>query len=95
MFINRLRERFPDAPVTETHPKAVAIALGGWDRVKASFPEVVLDNEHQRDASLAAIAAREGFLGRWRKDLAFDRHASEQDPQRYWLGPINYFWPTG
>ncbi|HTU00147.1 MAG TPA: DUF429 domain-containing protein [Rhizomicrobium sp.] len=93
MFISRLREKFPDAPVTEAHPKAVAMALGGWDRVVATFPEVAHNNEHQRDAIFAAIAAREGFQGRWKRDLALDRRPSEQDPRRYWLAPINYFWP--
>ncbi|MEI9931715.1 MAG: DUF429 domain-containing protein [Rhizomicrobium sp.] len=93
MFINRLREKFPNAPVTEAHPKAVALALGGWDSVMATFPEAAHDNEHQRDAIFAAIAAREGFQGRWKRDLALDRLPSEQDPQSYWLAPINYFWP--
>jgi hypothetical protein len=49
--------------------------------------------EHERDAFLAAVAAREGFQGRWTNDLARTRAASEQDPSTYWLAPIYYFWP--
>ena len=36
MFVSRLRERFPDVRVTEAHPKAVAIALGGWGGIAIS-----------------------------------------------------------
>jgi predicted nuclease with RNAse H fold len=33
MFVQRLREKFPDVRVTETHPKALAFALGGWEGI--------------------------------------------------------------
>jgi predicted nuclease with RNAse H fold len=94
MFVQRLREKFPGVPITEAHPKAVAIALGGWK----SAAVMALGNganaiEHERDAFLAAVAAREGFQGRWINDLARTRDASEQDPSTYWLAPIYYFWP--
>ena len=94
MFISRLRERFPSVPVTEVHPKAVAIALGGWDcEAVKSLGSVSGVGEHEHDARMAAIAAREGYQGRWKRDLSLDRHPSEQDPKTYWLGPVNYFWP--
>ena len=51
------------------------------------------DNDHERDAAIGAMCAREGFRGRWTVDLARDRHQSEQDPFSYWLAPIRYFWP--
>jgi hypothetical protein len=49
--------------------------------------------EHERDAILSAVAAREGFEGRWSNDLALNRLQSEQDPRSYRLAPIHYFWP--
>lgn len=94
MFVARLREKFPGVRVTESHPKAVAIALGGWnsERVRAigRLDQLV---EHERDAVFAACSAREGFEGRWTRDLAHDRGPLEQDPAIHWIGPVNYFWP--
>jgi predicted nuclease with RNAse H fold len=94
MFVSRLREKFPGVRVTEAHPKAVAIALGGWNGPAISkLGSIVATGEHERDATLAAIAAREGFEGRWTKDISLERHPSEQDPKSYWLAPVSYFWP--
>ena len=94
MFVQRLREKFPGVPVTETHPKAAAIALGGWDGLQIAAlgcPAGV--GEHERDAYFSAVAAREGFSGKWVRDLSLMRSESEQDTTSYWLAPINYFWP--
>jgi predicted nuclease with RNAse H fold len=94
MFVQRrLREKYPKVPVTKAHPKAVAIALGGRNSpaVLALQSQAVAD-EHQRDAYLAAAAAREGFSGRWKRDLSLNRSQSEQDPKSFWLAPIYYFW---
>jgi predicted nuclease with RNAse H fold len=94
MFVERLREKFPGVPVTETHPKAVAIALGGWESARLAGLGCRADlGEHERDAYLSAICAREGFSGRWTSDLSTMRSSNEQDPNRYWLAPIHYFWP--
>lgn len=94
MFVQRLRERFPDVPVTEVHPKAVAIALGGWTSPAVSRLGIRTDaTEHERDALMSAVAAREGFSGHWRRDLSETRLPSEQDPFTYWLAPVHYFWP--
>lgn len=95
MFVARLRERFADLPVTEAHPKATAVALGGWSsqnvlKLLPAWQGV----EHERDAIFAAIAAREGFSGRWSRDLSLDRHEAEQNPGTYWLSPIHYYWPS-
>ena len=95
MFIQRLRELYPEVPVTETHPKAVVKVLkltaeSFWQRHSVTS---TAQNEHERDAVVSAIAAREGFSGRWTNDLATKRHPSEQNPKTYWLAPIHYFWP--
>ena len=94
MFVARLRQKFPGVPVTETHPKATAVALGEWGspQIQAfGCPKGVV--EHVRDAYLSAIAAREGFSGRWTHDLSLYRYPSEQDPRAHWLAPVHYFWP--
>ena len=54
-----------------------------------------VNNEHERDALIAAISAREGFEDRWEYDLSLDRDDGEQDPVTYWIGPVHYFWPKG
>jgi len=94
MFVSRLREKFPGVPVTEAHPKAFAKAFGGWESpTMKALGLVTSSGEHERDAVMAAIAAREGFERRWTIDLSLDRDEREQDPKVYWLGPISYFWP--
>lgn len=98
MFVMRIRELFPGVPVTEVHPKAVlAAGTEPWTGYFGALStDVTLDSQpdDRRDAIVAAVAAREGFEGRWRRDLAEMRYASEQDPSRHWLGPIHYFWPA-
>jgi predicted nuclease with RNAse H fold len=93
MFVQRLREKFPGVPVTETHPKALAFALGGWESERLAALGYRPDlGEHERDAFLSAICAREGFTGRWAGDLSRMRSSDEQDPSAYWLAPVHYFW---
>lgn len=94
LLASRVREEFPGVPITESHPKALLGAFG-WD--ESGFAEefeipMAWSNEHERDAAIAAVCAREGFEGRWRTDLAEKRCACEQDPQTYWLAPMHYFW---
>ena len=100
MFVTRIRDAFPGVSVTETHPKAMLVESlrGKWiEAYQACRPDVTLDSkpDHRRDAIVSAVAAREGFEGRWRRDLTKDpaRWQSEQDPSRHWLGPVHYFWP--
>jgi predicted nuclease with RNAse H fold len=94
MLVQRLREKFSGVPITETHPKALAIALGGWEgQHLAKLGYRTVATEHERDAYLSAICAREGFSGRWSRDLSQKRSSSEQDTSSYWLAPIHYFWP--
>jgi len=98
MFVHRVRQLFPNVGVTETHPKAVwtALKVDNWDSFSKQFlVNVTIHNEqeHERDAIISAVAAREGFERRWLKDLSTARHPSEQDPSQFWLAPIHYFWP--
>jgi len=88
--------------VTEAHPKALLISLYGsqdapdiWERFSSDFGLVGSpSNEHERDAAVAAVCAREGHYGRWKLDLSCDRFPEEQDPERHWIGPVRYFWPN-
>src|SRR5208283_4994252 len=83
LFAELARQLFPAVPITETHPKAVLRALGHarspWPEVCAAFsvegPEV---SNHRLDALVSAVAAREGFEGRWPIDLSKERHECEQ-----------------
>jgi len=96
LLVDRMRERLTGLKVTETHPKALLIAMGIDFECLCARYEVVVPpvNEHERDAVIGAIAAREGFENRWGVDLSRDRWASEQDPDDYWIAPIRYFWPN-
>jgi hypothetical protein len=92
----RLREKNPRLPVSETHPKALLKALNlTWRQIISRFkldgPEPA--TEHERDAVLGAVVAREGYLQRWTNDLAHDRYENELDPKKMWFGPIEYWWP--
>lgn len=95
MFVQRVRERYGEVRVTETHPKALLQALrSDWGEFCDRFGLTgSVGSEHERDAVVSAVAAREGFEGRWTIDLSLQRHASEQDPSRFWLAPVHYFWP--
>lgn len=98
MFVQRMSDILPSVPVTESHPKVLLNGLhqGNWDAFANEYglnPEV--NNEHERDALIAAISAREGFEDRWEYDLSLDRFDCEQDPAAHWIGPVHYFWPEG
>ena len=105
LLASRVREKFPSVRITESHPKAL---LGAFEWDGPSFAKkfgmpMAWSNEHERDAAIAAVCAREGFEaavcarqgfeGRWCADLAKKRYACEQNPQAYWLAPMHYFWP--
>src|SRR5262245_2929900 len=65
MLAARLRDVYLEVPITEAHPKALLRFFGKpWGKVKERFGldgEDVLD--HERDAVLAALAARERAIG--------------------------------
>ena len=95
LLASRLREAFPGLRITESHPKALLLALRldetrFADRYRI---ETGWGNEHERDAAVAAVRAREGFEGRWSTDLAKQRDRGEQNPRAYWLAPMVYYWP--
>ena len=95
LLASRIREEFPALRITESHPKALLLALG-LDETQFATRfgiEARWRNEHERDAAIAAVCAREGFEGRWPTDLAKQRARSEQNPRAYWLAPMAYFWP--
>lgn len=100
MLAMRLRERSPNLPITEAHPKALLKALklapAPWSEIAEKFgleiDEPVLWDEHRRDALLSAVAAREGSLAKWR-DLSVKRSPEELDPKRMRFGSVDYWWP--
>jgi len=96
LIVELLRQHFPDLGVTESHPKALLKALGCED-YRELFQTWGIQaeglNEHERDAVICAVCARQGFSGHWSKDLAADRGEHEQDTDSYWLAPVHYWWP--
>ena len=95
LLASLIRGHFPDVKVTESHPKALLQALSLHDEVIGVLFGIncAWDDEHQRDAAVAAVCAREGFQGNWKVDLADRRSKLEQDPKNYWLAPVFYWWP--
>ena len=95
MLAFRVREMFPNTRITESHPKALlkALRLHESDFAEKFELSKAWNNEHERDAAIAAVCAREGFEGHWTTDLAEYRYPSEQDPKSYDLAPIYYYWP--
>lgn len=98
MLVQRLRETFgPDLRVTEVHPKALlkGVFMNDWGSFAERFDlsPIPPRGEHERDAIIAAVAAREGFCGRWPNDLSLNRLPHEQNPQTHWLGSLHYYWP--
>ena len=93
LLASRLREAFPGLRITESHPKALLPALRLDETHFADRYQIETGwcNEHERDAAVAAVYAREGFEGRWSTDLAKQRDRSEQNPRAYWLAPMAYF----
>ncbi len=101
MFAVELRRRFAELPITEAHPGLFLRARFPsvdqrlrFDELKRHFgihadPGI---SDHERDAVIAALAAREGFTGNWPRDLASRRLPDEQDPATYWLAPMHYWW---
>ena len=98
MFVLRIREVYSSIGITETHPKALLKAIGKHinDFANEHGCTYIHSSDHERDALISAIAAREGFEGRWTMDLSAEPppSESEQDPAHHWLGPIHYFWPS-
>ena len=97
MFVQRLREQFPSVGVTEAHPKVLLKILGkgNWGTFCRRFDiDAATPTEDERDAIIAAVAAREGFQRNWRNDLSKKRTPAEQNPKTYHLAPVHYYWPS-
>ena len=67
-----MREQFPRVLVTESHPNAILNAMrknygAFFDKFKVEVKKNA--RKHEKDAVIAAISAREGFRGQWKKDL--------------------------
>ena len=101
MFAVELRRRFPELSITEAHPGLLLRAWGRcidesrrFDEFKQRFGIHAAPgmSDHERDALIAAVAARQGFSGCWPHDLAVKRLSEEQDPATYWLAPMHYWW---
>ena len=95
LLASRMRAAVPGVPITESHPKALLLALGldGASFAKRFGIRQAWSDDHQRDAVVAAVCAREGFSRNWTVDLAAERDGLEQDPRSYWLAPVSYYWP--
>jgi predicted nuclease with RNAse H fold len=91
----KLREYQSEIAITETHPKAMLYARR--QNYKSFFDEMGVqspmpETEHEKDALVGAIVAREAALGRWTVDLASKRGPSELDSNNMWFGRVNYYW---
>lgn len=104
MLASSLRRSFPRILLTESHPKALLKAWGinpkevdassRWLRESFRLADGRVHGDHERDALVAAVAAREGSTGRWKCDLARNRSPREQDPTAVPWGPVAYWWPN-
>lgn len=104
----RLRERWPDIVLTETHPKVLwahldtgfeyprqpRTAIGAVDWLeRATGTALAIGNEHEFDAALSAWAAVQGYEGAWTRDLALQRASKQTGDNVRLVSPTNYFWP--
>lgn len=106
LLATALRQRWRELPITESHPKALLKAIWPhaqkgappWDKIAKRFElkgaPLESGHEHERDALLAAVAAREGYRRKWTVDLARERSPFEQDPASLPWGPVSYWWPS-
>lgn len=105
LLATALRQRWRELPITEAHPKALLKAIWPqapkgaslWEEIAKCYgltgAPLESEREHERDALLAAVAAREGYQRKWTRDLARERSKSEQDPASMAWGPVSYWWP--
>lgn len=94
------RLAWPDASLTEAHPKVLFHALtnrkyawpgdmGAWLlRQIGCMAGTDLDTDHQWDALLAAWAAAQGHAGNWALDLRQKSHRTVEP-----AGAVKYWWP--
>ena len=99
------RRRFPDVPVTKTHPKVLYWQLSGkkydYDTSKTGMDALLAGmlgisvapaTEHEWDAAISAFAALEGIAGRWSHDL-HKLPIIKGERLITPCGSTHYFWP--
>ena len=97
LLVEHLRTHYPNITISEAHPKA--LLRGPYGLKQTLLHGVVLssdnpsDDDHERDAVLAALAVREGQRENWNADISLNRYPEEQDPKAYWMAPVHYYWP--
>lgn len=64
--------------------------ISRYFRIQGAPPET----EHERDAIIAAVCAREGAEARWTTDLACNKPDDEVELDTILGGPVHYYWPT-
>lgn len=107
VLAGRLRERWPQILLTETHPKVLWSAL----KIDREYPRKLGDSdalerwtqfaglnltvtdEHQFDAALSAWAAERGSNGIWLRDLTALRAEKQTGENISVVNDVHYFWP--
>lgn len=95
----RLRERWPQIELIETHPKVLYYALAGrkyqwpsdmtkWLLKTMNCEPTEIANEHCWDAAISAWAALNGHTKRWTRDLRALSDAAIEP-----AGRCAYWWP--
>jgi hypothetical protein len=96
----RLRQKWPEVVLNETHPKLLLHALGAerykpetvdkavqWFVERAQCVDRKVEGEHQLDAALSAWATQRGIAERWIDIIG--PHSDLLFP----AGPARYLWP--
>lgn len=100
----RLKERWPDVLLNETHPKVLYHAMTSKNYTRDDIPtmtawlqqqfrprvECVIRDEHQWDALISAWATWQGFSGKWIADLVVDVGGTRL---LFPVGQVSYYWP--
>lgn len=96
----RLRQRWPEIVLNETHPKVMLHALGAerykpetvgaavqWFVDRAHCTEGTIQGEHALDAAVSAWATREGLADNWPDIIGADADLL------FPAGLVRYLWP--
>jgi predicted nuclease with RNAse H fold len=89
-----ITKSYPGCMLTESNPKAVVIAMdvGFDDFLRMNVRTANYTNDHERDALVAALSAKLGMNGSWRRDLSEIKPEAEIGNQPFDLS-ARYFWP--
>ena len=104
----RLKERWPDIMVTETHPKVLwnHITNSHYPKWKGNreieFHKLLsslgiqgsnLDNDHEFDAAISAWAALNAKTKKWSRDLVKLIAKNQKYQNLFPAGNVHYYWP--